>query len=34
MRRKEEVTRETIIIAVLYAILGFLGIYGLVDWIG
>lgn len=33
-QRKDEVTRETIIIALLYATLFSLGMYGLVEWMG
>ena len=33
-RRNNQVTMETIALALLYAALGFLGMYGLLNWLG
>jgi hypothetical protein len=33
-RRDDQVTRETIALAILYATLGFVGIYALINWLG
>ena len=33
-RRNDQVTRETIALAILYATLMFLGMYGLISWRG
>ena len=33
-RRNDQVTRETIALALLYAALAFLGLYGLISWMG
>ena len=33
-RRKDEVTRETIALALLYTALAVLGLYGLISWMG
>ena len=33
-RRNDQVTRETIALALLYAACAFLGLYGLINWMG
>ena len=33
-RRDDQVTRETIALALLYAAFAFLGLYGLINWMG